>query len=141
LFLPTQVLYPLPNNLRQLRDPSDKQYFITPATFAIHHWSCSWQDQDKEVQDDAPAKEAKDAAAKAKSKAASNASHLIALAQSIQRMNGGQAAAAAAPTSTSTSASTAASSSSSSSSAPSAAGTGPADLNPSLLGKIAAFLK
>jgi hypothetical protein len=41
--LPAQVFFPLPNSMRHLSRPEDKRAFVTPMSFAMHHWSCSWQ--------------------------------------------------------------------------------------------------
>ncbi|XXQ30064.1 Glycosyl transferase [Plasmodiophora brassicae] len=40
--LPSAVLFPLPNTMRALCD-ADKRRFRTQYSFAMHHWSASWQ--------------------------------------------------------------------------------------------------
>jgi glycogenin glucosyltransferase len=41
--LPTAFFYPLPNSMRGLQRQQDKRVYVTPETFAMHHWACSWQ--------------------------------------------------------------------------------------------------
>ena len=41
--LPTSFFYPLPNSMRTLTRSSDKRVYYKNHSFAVHHWSCSWQ--------------------------------------------------------------------------------------------------
>lgn len=135
LFFPPQVFYPLPNSMRHLRLSADKENFYTPATFAIHHWSCSWQEKTSTAAannnaDASPvASTASDSASTAANqiRQAQRAAQLIAMAQALQP--GGQATNAAAASAPSSSSLYGGASSSNSS------------LEPALLQKIAGFMK
>jgi glycogenin glucosyltransferase len=127
LLLPTQVCYPLPNSMRQLTSPSDKALFLTPATFAVHHWSCSWQDQAGAGSGNTSKQSTSEDARSQERKAEANANQLVALAEAVKKVNiAKEEAKSDAPQSSAAAASSASSA---------------AALNPLLLGKIAAFLK
>lgn len=135
VFFPTQVFYPLPNNMRHLERDEDKRVFVAPCSFAMHHWSCSWQGS------------AEAASTTDKRKGAAESATMQSLLRSLESLQGGAGPASsttAAPSSAATTSPSAASSSSATRPAAKLSSQSASLANsfdPALLGKIASFLK